>query len=110
MRAMTPDAYTVALLDRALDQTAALIAAIKAGQTGLPTPCAGWDVRALVSHVAGQDLRNFLVSARGETANWQAPADDLGDDWAAAFRDRAAPVRAEWRTADLNRLVSGPGG
>ena len=107
---MTSDADTVALLERALDQTAGLISAIDADQAGLATPCAGWDVRALVSHLAGQDLRNFLVSARGETADWQAPADELGDDWAAAFRDRAAPLRAAWRTADLDRLVAGPGG
>ncbi|MGH3162965.1 MAG: maleylpyruvate isomerase N-terminal domain-containing protein [Streptosporangiaceae bacterium] len=89
---MTSDADTVALLECALDQTAGLIAAIEPGQAGLATPCAGWDVRALVSHLAGQDLRNFLVAVRGEAADWQAPAEDIGDDWAAAFRDRAVPV------------------
>ncbi len=40
---MTSDADTVALLERALDQTARLIAAIEPGQAGLATPCAGWD-------------------------------------------------------------------
>jgi uncharacterized protein (TIGR03086 family) len=94
MAVMTSDTDTVALLERALDQTAGLIAAIEPGQAGLPTPCAGWDVRALVSHLTGQDLRNFLVAVRGEAADWQAPADEIGDDWAAAFQDRAAPVRA----------------
>jgi uncharacterized protein (TIGR03086 family) len=107
---MTSDADTVALLERALDQTAGLIAAIEPSQAGLATPCAGWDVRALVSHLAGQDLRNFLVAARGEAADWQAPAEDIGDDWAAAFRDRAAPLRAAWRAAHLDRPVAGPGG
>ena len=110
MAVMTSDADTVALLERALDQTAGLIAAIEPGQAGLATPCAGWDVRALVSHLAGQDLRNFLVAVRGEAADWQAPAEDIGDDWAAAFRDRAAPLRAAWRAADLDRPVAGPGG
>ena len=107
---MTSDADTIALLERALDQTAGLIDAIGASQAALATPCAGWDVRALVSHLAGQDLRNFLVSARAEAADWQTPADELGDDWAAAFQDRAAPLRAAWRAADLDRLVTGPGG
>jgi len=106
---MTSDADTIALLERALDQTDRLIAATDASQAGLATPCPGWDVRALVSHLAGQDLRNFLVSARGETADWQAPADELGNDWAAAFRDRAAPLRAAWRAADLDRPVPGFG-
>jgi uncharacterized protein (TIGR03086 family) len=107
---MTSDADTIALLERALDQTAGLIDAIDASQAALATPCAGWDVRTLVSHLAGQDLRNFLVSARAEAADWQTPADELGDDWAAAFQDRAAPLRAAWRAADLDRLVTGPGG
>ena len=107
---MTSDADTVALLERALDQTAGLIAAIDPGQAGLATPCAGWDVRTLVSHLAGQDLRNFLVSARARPPTGTAPAEEIGDDWAAAFRDRAAPVRAAWRAADLDRPVTGPGG
>ena len=50
---------------RALDQTAAVIAAIPAGLAGAATPCPGWDVRALVRHLIGQDLRNFIVAARG---------------------------------------------
>jgi uncharacterized protein (TIGR03086 family) len=110
MAIMTPDADTIALLDRALDQTARLIAAVDASRAGLATPCAEWDVRALVSHLAGQDLRNFLVAARGESADWQAPADEIGDDWVAAFRDRAESLRTAWRAADLDRLVAGPGG
>ena len=110
MAVMTPDADTVALLERALDQTAGLIAAIEPHQAGLATPCAGWDVRALVSHLAGRDLRNFLVAARGETPDWTAPDEETGDDWAAAFGDRAGPLRAAWRAADLDRPVSGPGG
>jgi len=110
MTGMTSNADTIALLERALDQTAGLIAPIDASQAGLATPCAGWDLRALVSHLAGQDLRNFLMSARGESAGWQAPADEIGEDWAAAFGDRAEPVRAAWRAADLDRLVAGPGG
>ena len=42
MAVMTSDADTVALLERALDQTAGLIAAIEPGQAGLATSCAGW--------------------------------------------------------------------
>jgi uncharacterized protein (TIGR03086 family) len=110
MAIMTSDADTVALLERALDQTAGLIAAVDASQAGWPTPCAGWDVRALVSHLTGQDLRNFLISARGESADWQVPAEKIGEDWTAAFWDRAAPLRAAWRAADLDRLVAGLGG
>src|SRR5689334_9279733 len=110
MAVMTSDTDTVALLERALDQTAGLIAATEPSQAGLATPCAGWDVRALVSHLVGPAMRNFLAAARDETIDWQAPADEIGGDWAAAFRDRAAPLRAAWRAADLDQPVSGPGG
>jgi uncharacterized protein (TIGR03086 family) len=110
MAVMTSDAETVALLERALDQTTGLIAAIDPGQAGLATPCAGWDVRALVNHLAGPAMRNFLVAARGETTDWTAPVEEIGDDWTAEFRDRAAPLRAAWQAADLDRLVTGPGG
>src|ERR1700730_19191722 len=96
MAVMTSDADTVALLERALDQTAGLIAAIEPGQAGLATPCDGWDVRTLVGHLIGRDLRNFLVSARGEAPDWTTPDEEIGEDWAAAFADRAAPVRAAW--------------
>jgi uncharacterized protein (TIGR03086 family) len=111
MAVMTSDAETVALLERALDQTAGLIAAVDASQAGLATPCSGWDVQALVNHLAGPAMRNFLVAARGETTDWTAPVEEIGDDdWAAVFRERAAPLRAAWREADLSRLVRGPGG
>jgi uncharacterized protein (TIGR03086 family) len=107
---VTSDTDTLALLERALDQTAAIIAAIPASQAGLPTPCPGWDVRALVRHLVGQDMRNFLVSVRGETADWQAPADELGDDWAAEFGDRAGQLLAAWHAADLGQPIAMPGG
>jgi uncharacterized protein (TIGR03086 family) len=77
---------------------------------GAPTPCPAWDVRALVRHIVAQDLRNFIVSARGEIADWQAPADELGDDWAAAFRDGAERLLEVWRAADLDQPVAMPGG
>ncbi len=107
---MTSGRDTLALVGRALDQTAAIISAILAGQSGLATPCPDWDVQALIRHLVGQDLRNFLVSARGQTADWQAPADELSEDWAPAFRERAGPLLAVWRAADPDQLVAMPGG
>ncbi|MDR0345232.1 MAG: TIGR03086 family protein, partial [Nocardiopsaceae bacterium] len=101
---------TLALLERALGQTADVIAAIRPDQSGLATPCPDWDVRELVRHLTGQGLRNFLVRARGETADWQAPTGELGEDWAAEFRSRADELMAVWRAADLDQPVAMPGG
>lgn len=108
--AVTSGSETVALLERALDQTAAIIAPIPAGDGGLATPCLTWDVAALVRHLVGQDLRNFLITARGGTADWQVPAEAVDEDWATAFGIRASQLRDAWRAADLDQLTDLPGG
>jgi uncharacterized protein (TIGR03086 family) len=108
--AVTSGSGTVALLERAIGQTAMVIAAIPAGDGGMPTPCAGWDVAALLGHVVGQDLRNFLTSVRGGTADWQAPADDVEQDWPTAFGIRAGQLLEAWRAADLDQMIDLPGG
>jgi uncharacterized protein (TIGR03086 family) len=110
MAIVTSENDTVGLIERALDQTATIIAAIGAGQATLATPCPDWDVRALVRHVIGQDLRNFIVAARGETVDRQAPADGFGEDWVGAFRDRAGQLLGVWQAADLDLPVAMPGG
>ena len=66
--------------------------------------------RPLVRHLVGQDLRNFTAVARGENADWQAPADELGEDWAAAFQSGADRLMAAWWAADLGQPVALPGG
>src|SRR5919204_6922973 len=99
---------TLALLERALDQTTAIIAAIRPEQESLPTPCRDWDVAALVRHLVSQSLRNFQVAARGETADWQAPTDELGADWAGEFRAGAQQLLDIWRSADVDRPVAMP--
>jgi Mycothiol maleylpyruvate isomerase N-terminal domain len=41
---------------RALDATRGVIAGVRHGQWAAPTPCQGWDVRALVNHVVSGNL------------------------------------------------------
>lgn len=100
----------VGLLSRALDQAAAVISTIRPDQAEVATPCPDWDVRALVRHVVGHDLPNFMISARGETADWHSPPEELSTDWAGVFGERARALLEVWRTADLNRMVTVPGG
>jgi uncharacterized protein (TIGR03086 family) len=107
---MTKDDQTLALLERALDQTATVVDKIRADQRDLPTPCPEWRVRELVRHLVGQDLPNFIASASGETPDWQAPANELPDDWAEAFRAGGRRLMSTWRDADLDQPVTTPGG
>lgn len=100
----------IGLLARALDQTGAVISAIRQDQAQEATPCSDWDVRALVRHIIGRDLRNFMISARGEVADWQTPPEEFGADWAGEFQRRARALLEVWRAADLNRIVTAPGG
>jgi uncharacterized protein (TIGR03086 family) len=64
-------------LARACASTRAVLARIRPGQFGDPTPCASWDVRALINHFVG-------------TPSWAALAVRTGDGAAAADRDYAA--------------------
>lgn len=98
------------LLRRALSQAAAVLTAVDPGELAAPTPCRDWDVRSLIAHLAVADLRNFLVSARGESPDWSAPAPELAGDWSAQFDQDARALLDAWEHADPDRAVPGPGG
>jgi uncharacterized protein (TIGR03086 family) len=100
---MTEQPDIIALLQRALDQAGSLIASIAPEQRGLPTPCADWDVRTLVTHVVG-GVDNFTVATRGGQPDWSAPHPALGDDWPAAFNANKAALLDAWSGADAAAL------
>jgi uncharacterized protein (TIGR03086 family) len=85
----------VALMARALDQTGAIIAAIRAEQANLPTPCRSWDVRALVNHVVDEVHQFAVVTGGGDREH--LGLDVVGDDWAGAYRAAAAELLAAWQ-------------
>ncbi|HZS13542.1 MAG TPA: TIGR03086 family metal-binding protein [Candidatus Dormibacteraeota bacterium] len=93
---------TLVLLERALDQTGGLVAAVTPEQRHAPTPCSGWDVSDLVGHVV-YGLDNFTASARGEKPEWGRPRPPVEGDWSAAFRTRAAALLDAWRSAPEDR-------
>ena len=107
---MTEDANNLELLRRSLDQMSQVIGRIRPDQDDLPTPCADWDVRELLRHVIKKDLRNFALVARGENADWQAPPDELGDDWQAAFDAGAAQLIELWEAVPAEKMVALPNG
>ncbi len=70
--------------------TRTFVSGIKAAQLDLPTPCAGWDVRSVLSHLVGTlSLGNALLSSAPpdvSMAPGDLPAEDvLGGDPLAAY-------------------------
>jgi uncharacterized protein (TIGR03086 family) len=100
---------SIALLARTLAQTEAIVAGVRPEQATLPTPCASWDVRALVNHVV-HDVQQFTVTVQG--GEWDPEdGDDVGDDRAGAYRQGASSLLAAWRRPDaLERTVRLPSG
>ncbi|TQM28870.1 TIGR03086 family metal-binding protein [Nocardia bhagyanarayanae] len=72
---------------------AEVVSRVDADQLGSETPCAGWDLRALLAHMATQD-RGFAGAARGaeDPGAWEVriAADPVADYLAAAAEVAAA--------------------
>ncbi|MBG0739294.1 TIGR03086 family protein [Paeniglutamicibacter antarcticus] len=108
---MTVDAgHAMNLLERALLQTGNLVAGVKPEQTSLPTPCSAWDVKALLAHIVVQDLENFTLAARAQTADWAPAPKPAVSDWSANFQERAQTLLSTWRGADPKATAQEPGG
>jgi uncharacterized protein (TIGR03086 family) len=95
--------------ERAVASTAGIVKAVPAGQLGAPTPCADWDVRALLSHVIGTLwLAEGLLAdqePRYPMAPGGLPAADLaGEDPAAAYAEASAAALAAAAGDALTRL------
>lgn len=96
----------VRLHERALDEAARLVDSVTPDQMGLPTPCSSWDVRALLAHLVGTNVR-WAGLARGEPIRrgpeqGGGPAPDLlGDDPAGAYRRSAEALKQAWQDPAL---------
>ena len=97
---------------RAMAQTESIVAAVRPAQLALPTPCAEYDVRALLSHIVGGLNRIAVVGEGGDGLAVPARADGVPDDgWLAAYQAARSRVTAAWADdAKLDALVEVPWG
>jgi uncharacterized protein (TIGR03086 family) len=90
----SPDA--IELLVVANDEFARRLRLVGAGDWARPTPCSEWDVRALVNHVVGANVRYQLLLNGAPTEQVEAmrDVDHLGDDALTSFVSTAGGVVA----------------
>ncbi|MFJ9926429.1 TIGR03086 family metal-binding protein [Streptomyces misionensis] len=84
---------------RATEQAAAVIAAVRPEDLAGPTPCAEFDVRALLSHVVGGTRRIAVVGEGGDGLALEPVAEGVPDDgWPAAYDEVRIRVLKAWES------------
>lgn len=95
---------------RALVSTRRFLAGTTPAQLALPTPCAGWDVRALLDHVVGGNLL-YAAAARGEPVDWSTrDGDRLGNDPHGAYDRSTDAVTAAFAAVEATATLDMPFG
>ncbi|MFF3662664.1 TIGR03086 family metal-binding protein [Streptomyces olivochromogenes] len=100
------------LYTRASEQIAALVETVRPEQLAGPTPCAEFDVRTLLSHIAGGTRRIAVVGAGGDGMAVRPFLDGVEDDrWSSAYDEVRTEARKSWADdARLDALVTVPWG
>jgi len=97
-------------LDTLIPTFSGLAGQVTAEDLERPTPCAGWQVRDLLNHIAG-GAPVFAALFRGEGARPFPDDDQLGDDPSAAVRAALGEFDAAVRSPGaMERTVASPFG
>src|SRR5258708_28603180 len=85
--------------EQAVASTAEIVKGVRTGQMAVPTPCAEWDVRALLNHVIGTLWLSEALfndhAPRYPMAPGGLPGTDLADgDTSAAYAEASAAALA----------------
>jgi uncharacterized protein (TIGR03086 family) len=84
---------------RSLDAVRPIVDRVRPADLDRPTPCAGWDLRALLAHMTGQD-RGFAAAALADVS-----AEAFAPREPATWEAGAAVVLAAFAAADPDRPV-----
>ncbi len=93
--ALTGRVGVVSALEEAYGRVIALASGLRPEDLNRPTPCAGWDVRAVLNHLLGT-MRMFAIVNQGGVAGEDA-GDLVGDDAHGAVREGARLNLRTWR-------------
>jgi uncharacterized protein (TIGR03086 family) len=88
----------VDLLERAIGYTRGSLALVRPDLMGAATPCAGWDLRALLGHMDDSLASLHEAGSVGRVRLTGSPPADV--DPVGALRSRACQLLAEWSTAE----------
>ncbi|MFD8542610.1 TIGR03086 family metal-binding protein [Streptomyces sp. NPDC059649] len=91
---------------RRLQAVGALVCAVDPSLLDRPTPCAGWDVRALLDHLVWENL--MWASLAEGTPRSDGSSDHLGDDHIEAFRAAAKGTLTAFRRPGMLDQRYGP--
>jgi uncharacterized protein (TIGR03086 family) len=95
-------------IERAVATARGVLANVSPDQYDRPTPCASWDVRALINHVVGGT--HFYVAAM-TGAPWDAGADYTGGDVLTAYDEgSSAAIAAFGAPGAMEQMVELPFG
>ncbi|MBE1598185.1 TIGR03086 family metal-binding protein [Streptomyces stelliscabiei] len=92
--------------EEVLDAVGLLVAAVEPDQFDRPTPCADWDVRALLGHLVWENL--LWASLADGTPRADFTADHLGTDHVAAFRSASRAARSAFARPGMLDRRYGP--
>ncbi|MEV7901052.1 TIGR03086 family metal-binding protein [Streptomyces anulatus] len=94
------------LLEAAADRALPVVRGIDDGQLGDGTPCAEYDVRALVNHLF-QVVVNFQALAAREEVDFGQVPEFVAGDWRGRFGDETARLVEAWSVPGVEEGTTG---